>query len=259
VIGPLAEHHLARSTDPGGAVPAPEPRPAPEPPRLDEVMPVAMRDWIRAWSRKPLTVERLDRSTMYQLYQGWDAHRARTGADPVPGLPAFATVVRALDQACYRDDLAVEALQTAIEARSGPPDGAAGTELARALVERVGHARRWLALRGIEQCWIRRTPPGGCLAEPEREALAAAVAALRADRLPGPPADRAVRAALFGIEVGPSLRAISMAYPLAELVVAIESYVEDGARPLRDDVLARLAAPPGAAPARHRKEAHAVT
>ena len=215
------------------AVPAPRPAgsagpggPAgPDGAGLAEVMPAAMRRWALARSRRPLTLDRLDKSTVYQLYREWDA-RPDAGA----ALPAFSVVVGALHECCYHTDLAGRGL-------------AGGEEVAGPLAERLEHARRWLALRGRELCWIHSRVPAGGLAEPDPAAVRAAIAALRAGERPDPVAARAARAAAFGTDGGPGLPALLRVYPAGELLAALAGYLASGARPLRADVLARLAAP----------------
>jgi hypothetical protein len=192
---------------------------------LAEVMPAAMRRWAQARSRRPLTLDRLDKSTVYQLYREWDA---RPDAGAV--LPAFSMVVGALHESCYHTDLAGRGL-------------AGGEEVAGALGERLEHARRWLALRGRDLCWIHSRVPAGGLAEPDPAAVAAAIAALRAGERPDPLAARAARAAAFGTDGGPGLPALLRVYPVGELLAALAGYLASGERPLRADVLARLAAP----------------
>jgi hypothetical protein len=157
---------------------------------------------------------------LYDLYRRWDVER---GSD----LPAFSAVVDALHDTCYRHDLVVK--------RFGPSSDA--------LRERVEHARRWLALRATELSWVLRRLPDGGLAVPDREAVQAALTALRTGAAPDLDASWAARAALFGTYAGPSVDALSAVYPPAELVRALEVYLATGARPLRAEVLKNLTAP----------------
>jgi hypothetical protein len=187
---------------------------------LAAVMPVAMVRWVSSANRRMPSLDELTRGMLYDLYRRWDAERRSD-------LPAFSTVVDALHDACYRHDLVVT--------RFGPPSDA--------LRERVEHARRWLALRAAELSWILSRLPDGGLAVPDREAVQAALTALRTDATLDLDAGWAARAGLFGTYAGPSVEALFAVYSLAELVQALEVYVATGARPLRSDVLANLAAP----------------
>jgi hypothetical protein len=193
-------------------------RPASE--NLDTVMPTAMVQWLSSAVRRVPSLDELTRGTLYDLYRRWDIER---GSD----LPAFSAVVGALHTTCYRHDLVLK--------RFGPPSDA--------LRERVEHARRWLALRAAELSWVLRRPPDGGLAVPDREAVKAALTFLRIGATPDREASRAVRAALFGTYAGPSVEALSVVYPPAELVRAIEVYLAAGAQPLRAEVLANLTGP----------------
>jgi hypothetical protein len=197
-----------------------------------EVMPDAMLGWLESRIRRPVSLDRLDKPTMYQLYNRWDAHLASLAVeDQQLALPSFSAVVGALHNRCYRTELVVEMLLGST---------AAGH---RALYERVEHARCWLATRAGELCWIVSRLPQGMLAVPDRDEVDAAVAALRSGGQPGPLAGRAARAALFGTEGGPTLRALQAVYPAGEMLVALETYLVSGERPLRADVLSRLSAP----------------
>jgi hypothetical protein len=182
-------------------------------------MPVAMVRWLAGSTRRLPTPDELSRGAMYELYRRFDAE---LGAE----LPAFSAVVDALHDACYRADLVVE--------RLGRRD--------EALRERVQHARHWLALRAAELCWVVRRLPEGKLAVPDRTAVAAALAALRAGAVPDADASWAARAALFGTYAGPSLAALLDVYPPAETARALALYLDTGDRPLRADVLANLSA-----------------
>jgi hypothetical protein len=73
--------------------------------------------------------------------------------------------------------------------------------------------------------------------------VAAALAALRAGRMPEPTAGRAARAALFGTDGGPALPTLLRTYPTEDVIAALTGYLTSGARPLRAEVLARLTAP----------------
>lgn len=229
------------------------PHPAAQDAAVREMLPAAMRRWMESRSRQVPVPERLDKSVIYQMYRGWDRYLAQASPDqltalasdgeppPVPGLPAFSAVVTAVNRACYRSDLAWERLR-----RSLPADAPAGAR--RALFARVEQARRWLSRNGRELCWIHRVRPDGSLAVPDRDEVAAAAAALRAGSDPDPPPSYAVRAALFGVENGPRFGSLCAAYPAAAMLAGLEAYLESGARPLREETLAWLDAPPATEP-----------
>lgn len=215
---------VAELRDPPAAPPPAAPPASPDGGDLREVMPPAMAQWVQARSRRPVTLDRLDKSTVYQRYREWDAEQPDAA-----GLPAFSVVVGALHESCYHADLAARSVSD----RPDAPD----------LRERLEHARRWLALRGQRLCWIHSRVPAGGLATPERTAVEAAIAALRNGAAPGTAESRAARAALFGTDGGPGLPALLRAYPAPDMLAALADYLASGARPLRADVLARLAAP----------------
>jgi hypothetical protein len=212
--------------------PAPDHGPAPDEHRapgrgpasdggLAAVMPSAMIAWLAGVSRRPVTLDHLDKGLMYQLYKQWDAHRAAAGG---PALPAFSAVVGALHRVAYRPDLAVLAL------RPNCPEAA---------TERAGHALRWLALRGAAACWINGPP---VIPDPDPVAVKRAAKALRTGVVPGPEDGRAARAALFGVDGGPPLPALFPAYEPARMADALDRYLATAERPLRADVLRRLGA-----------------
>jgi len=249
-LRPVAELLAAEAAKPGQ--PAPDP-PGPTTSDTDprQVMPAAMLRWVTGRSQRRIDVSGLDKSTIYQLYRGWDTHLERLPPDrlvelavdgeppPVPGLPAFSTVVGRLHDACYRSELVMEWLLRSIDVASevSPP------EVARAaLWLRTEHARRWLAVRGGELCWIyRRVPPGGPVI-PARREVHAAIAALRSGRRERSE-EQAIRAALFGTDGGPPLTVLLAAHPAEEMIAALELFLSTQARPLREQALARLHAP----------------
>jgi hypothetical protein len=218
-------------------------RPLAAEPAVRELMPAAMLAWLAAKGRPLLTLDRLDKQTIYQLYRNWDAHLGGLPADrlaalavdgappPQPGLPAFSVVAGAVQNLCYRTEAAVESLV-------GTDD-----EGGAAVWQRAEHARRWLALRGREWCWVHSRLPGGQLAEPDRSLVEAATAALRSGAEPSAAQSRAARAALLGTEGGPPLATLQRLYPAEHLLTALDAYLDTEARPLREDVLAHLAAP----------------
>lgn len=220
-----------------------------ESPHPREMLPLAMLRWAEARSPQPITVERLDNTLIYRLYQQWDAQLNQAGpaelaelADGlvgplVPGLPAFPTVASALHNRCYRTELVVKAFL------AKAPGSDSHATASRALWDRVEHARRWLAVCGNTLCWIHSIQPDGTLFAPDRDEVAAAIAPLRASDEPGAGLARAARGALFGTEHGPSLRRLRQVYTDDQLAAALAAYVDSGARPLREDVLARLYAP----------------
>jgi hypothetical protein len=216
---------------PPPAAPAPAAGSRPDEVDVRQVMPAAMLSWLRSRTGRPVSVDRLDKPTMYQLYNRWDTHLASLAVEGRPGLPAFSSVVGALHDRCYRTELVVEMLHGSAPATR------------RALYERVEHARCWLAGRAGELCWIVRRLPDGVLAVPDQDEVEAAVAALRSGGQPNPIAGRAARAALFGTEGGPTLRTLQAVYPAEEMLVALEEYLASGERRLRADVLSHLTAP----------------
>jgi hypothetical protein len=213
--------------------PAPAEVPGADAAALREVMPAAMREWLAARSHRDLDGAALDKSIMYQLYQAWDRHRAGTGGDR---LPPFATVVGALHDGAYRRDAALAILAAGPGGIGGPGAGDGGP----ALRERVRHARAWLASHP-SMCWIRPDAGQESLVEPDRAAVAAAAAALRSGGEPGQVEAWAARAALFGVDGGPTLRKLRGAYPLDQVLAALDAYLDSGDRPLRRRSLAALA------------------
>ena len=220
-------------------------------PVLREVMPAAMVGWVHARYRNPSRAVRLDKAGMFQVYQDWDRHLRKIGpaaaarlagpGEPPPGpdLPAFATVVRALHDRCYHVDEVVRFLSASPD---GPPPPAGA-----ALRERVEHARRWLARYGRAYCWIHTRLPDSGPAVPDRAAVEAARAALRAGRQPDPVAAHAARAALFGTDGGPALSALLETYPAGRMAAALAAYLATGERTLRDETLDRLTSASGPA------------
>jgi hypothetical protein len=226
--------------------PAPPPGPAAGPgPGLGGFMPPAMLRWLSTRFRAPAALDPTDKSIVYHRYREWDAYLRRLGPagvaalagpgepPPDPGLPAFSRVVGALHDGCYHVDVVVQRLRADL-----PPEVPE-----RALRERVEHARRWLAGAGRALCWVHRGRPDGTLPVPDRSQVAAALAALRAGRMPEPAAGRAARAALFGTDGGPALPTLLRTYPTEDVIAALTGYLTSGARPLRAEVLARLTAP----------------
>jgi hypothetical protein len=217
-------------------------RSAPADPKLAEVMPPAMVRWQQARPGRRIDPDRLDKPRIYQLYRQWDAYLAEAGPDgaaalaadgetpPVTPLPAFSVVVGALHEGCYRLDRVVRVLL---------PD--APTPVQEALRERAAYARRWLHRQRASQCWIVRLCPDDGPARPDAEQVKAALQALQGGGRPDLAAGDAARAAAFGTTGGPSLAKLLAVYPTAEVVAALETYLDSGARPLRDDVLAALA------------------
>jgi hypothetical protein len=244
---------LATESTPKPVPPAPDPRhPGTSDTDPRQVMPEVMLRWVRGRFRKRIDLDQLDKSTIHQLYRAWDSHLERLPADqlaelavageppPVPGLPAFSTVVGALHDACYRSDLVVDRLASEGPVRSAatPPE-----VVEAALWTRTEHARRWLSARGGELCWIYRRVPSGGPVTPARDEVEAAIDALRSGRRASPAQVRAIRAALFGTDGGPPIAVLLAAHPAEEMVAALERYLASRGRPLRDQALARLNAP----------------
>lgn len=218
-------------------------------PAVREVLPAAMLAWLADRSELPTGPDQLDKPTIYQLYRRWDAYLVeqpgvrltRCAVDgeptPQPGLPAFSKVIGAVQDRVYRTELAVAVLTERFPEVTGAAAQAA-------LWERAEHARRWLAGRGREWSWIHSRLPGGRLAEPDRAQVEAAVVVLQSGTEPAAASARAARAALFGTKAGPRLATLVQVYSRERLLAAIKSYLDNGARPLREDALARLTAPP---------------
>ncbi|GLW89262.1 hypothetical protein [Actinokineospora globicatena] len=176
-------------------------------------------EWARSAAAKVLTAPELDRATYYQLHTRFD----RTAQGSVhSGLPAVSAVIGRLHERCYRVDLVVLDLGHA-------------SEEAR---ERVDYARRWLAGPGKNQCWIVSRHAES---RPEAESVEEAAAAyLRGDLLDRDQAS-ALRSGLFGTDGGPRPVALLELFTADEITAAVRAY-RDGARPLRDAVLAALQA-----------------
>ncbi len=187
---------------------------------LAELMPAAMLATMAGVGRHPMTPERLTRPVMYQLYKRYDSQTSSA-------LPSFPATVAAVNDSCYRTELAVQRL-----CRDAPT---AGVDAVR---ERAEHARRWLAGQGAALCWLHGD--GG---EPDPASLGAAVRALRTGARPAADAGSCVRTALFGTGRGPMLTSLLAVYGADRLVRALEIYRATGERPLRADVLAHLTAP----------------
>lgn len=207
-------------------------------------IPPAMVRWMGRRYRAGSGIGVLARSVLYQRYREWDRHLRALGptgaaglaapgeSPPVPGLPPFSMVIGALHDACYSVEQAFLELRGTAGGR--PP----GWD--RALRERVEHARSWLAHQGASLCWIHRRQPDGGLAVPDRSQVAEALTALRAGRSPDPDGSRAAKAALFGTDGGPAPTTLLRGYSTGELTAALAAYLDTGARPLREQVLARL-------------------
>ncbi len=212
---------------------------------LDEVMPPAMVRWLASRPGRPVTVDRLDKAQLYQLYRQWDAHLARLGPGgaaglaaagedpPVPDLPAFSAVVGALHEACYDTGRVVDVLAPQADAT-----------MRTAVHERAEHARRWLARHRQSQCWIEQQCPPDGPARPDPQQVEAAIATLRAGELPAKAVADAARAAAFGTTGGPSLARLLQFYPAEQVAAALQCYLDTGGRPLREQVLARLTRAP---------------
>jgi hypothetical protein len=223
VLRPAGELRAA-ATGPAATGPAAAPGPG-------DVMPAAMLAWVGTRSRKPVTLQRLDKAAIYHHYQQWDAHQSRAGrpdSRPPARSPAFPAVVGALHNLCYRGDLVAGSFLPP----ASPPGPATD-----AVWERVEHARCWLAVRGREWCWIHAGVPGSGPVVPDRADVAAAVAALGSG---DDPQVELLWAALFGTDRGPALRKLRLVYQPEEMIDAMRVYLRSGARPLRDQVLAWL-------------------
>lgn len=200
--------------------PAPETTTLPVDDGLDDVMPPVMAAWARRTSSRELTRHSLQKGVVYQLYTRWD----RTAGT---SLPAFSAVVGALHERCYSVDAALAALgDDRVEVR-----------------ERAEHARRWLATVAEDQCWVVSRLLGGATVDPPAPAVAALVGRIAPGRRWSREETWAVRAALFGTDGGPQLESILDTFGADRVRAALEAWLSDGSRPLRDAVLAALRAP----------------
>lgn len=210
---------------------------------LADVMPGAMLRWLRERAARAPALRLLRPAALFQIYRGWDAHLAELGPKraarlaegdepaPVPGLPEFAAVVKALHQHLYDAEAALRELAV---------DGPTGPDHAAALRERVAHAHRWLGTYAREQCWIVARVPESGPPSPDTELVKQARAALESGTEPERRAAAAARAALFGTAGGPRLSTLQRNFPAARMVEALTVYLETGDRPLRREILARL-------------------
>lgn len=210
-------------------------------PELEEIMLPAMVRWLHARYRRAAPADPYEKAVVYQRYREWDAHLRKLGPEaaaalatdgepPVhPGLPPFPQVVAALHDSCYDLDRVTRQF---LEADKELPE--------LAVRQRVIHARRWLARYARSLCWVDRHPPGK-LVEPDRAEVEAALAALRSGELPAPEFRHAARTALLGTDGGPSVAVLLRTHPVDEVVQALTAYLTNGARPLREAVLHRLA------------------
>ncbi len=222
---------------------------APPPPAVDaaagegtpvaEVVPTAMLRWFG--DRMP-SADRLTKGVICQLYRRWDAHLAKLSDEerhalaapgepaPVAGLPTFDVVLSTVQLSFYRVGRAVAQLVGRL------PDQADAAAVA-ALEERARHALRWLSRYGQAECWLLdesgTTPPVSAVVE-ARDTLSAGAPLSAA-------ATEAAREALFGTRRWPGIGRLTRAYPVATLVEALDAYLRDGSRPLREEALARLA------------------
>ncbi|MGI5274321.1 hypothetical protein ACQEUU_34650 [Nonomuraea sp. CA-218870] len=231
---------------PAGSAPLLEPEPlapADEDP-LAVFMPERMVRWVREQGRAPDTSGAADapdipgapdRATLARWYKEWDALVAAARSDPearatlgrvseIPAdrlpakLPAFAKVCAALHATCYDARLAGERL---------------GGEDDPFVTERVGHLRRWLATAGRATTWLEAPPAPPPEPETVRSLLTMEGSFTREQAA-------AFFAALFGVDKGPSIPGVRARFGDERVHEALRSYLESGARPLRETVAAEL-------------------
>ncbi|MFI7128842.1 hypothetical protein ACIBQ1_24280 [Nonomuraea sp. NPDC050153] len=199
----------------------------------DPLVPYLPARMIR-WIRDNDDDRPLDRATLTSWYQEFDALvlRARTD-DTAAGLlaeiseisagdlptrpPAFPQVCAALHATCYDLRLA--------EARLAPGDSWTA--------ERLAHVRAWFAGPGRAATWLAAPPA----ASPDREAVARL--------LPLPDRFESARlrtffSALFQVDRGPSPIGVLDRFGAESVEAALRTYLRDGSRPLREQVVADL-------------------
>lgn len=195
---------------------------------LGAFMPARMVRWVRGTVEDPAAEP--DRITLARWYKDFDAltDRARGSAAaraefervsevPLERLakpPTFAKVCAALHAACYDRERAAAQVGDA---------------------ERAEHVWRWFATAGRAETWLEGPP--------------ALVTREQAERLLADVGEQAARvhagvffAVLFGVAKGPSIAGVIEQFGEAAVRDAVRAYLDTGARPLRDAVLARLAA-----------------
>lgn len=221
-----------------GAVFRPGPRPEPEPPNpvgadpLAAFMPERMVRWVREQGPAP---DAPDRAALSRWYREFDALVAAAGSDPaaraavarvseVPAerlpakLPAFSKVCAALHATCYDARLAAERL-------AGGDDPF--------VTERVRHLRNWLATAGRATTWLEAPP-----APPPEPGTVESLLTMEGSFTREQAA--AFFTALFGVDKGPSIPGVRARFGDERVREALRSYLESGARPLRDAVAAEL-------------------
>lgn len=232
--------------------------PAPAPAGADALttlLPERMVAWLRVNVDAADLVDEPDRAALYDWYARYDdfVRRARTSAkaralydqtsdvalEQVPvKLPSIGHVVDALHRSCYDQE---RALASVLE--RGPQDDDPHYRVH--VRERVSSAARWLSSAGGRPYrWIDESVQP----EPGSPDPAAVRALLEPGALEGPrdwERNRLLTGALFGTARGPSPSSLIAQFSPERIEQALRAYVEDGTRPLRDEVLAfvRAAAP----------------
>ncbi|MER6951793.1 hypothetical protein ABT294_48040 [Nonomuraea sp. NPDC000554] len=227
-----------------GPPPAPDPAPDQERPApadgdpLSAFMPDRMVRWVREEAGQATVADKPDRATLARWYKEFDAlvAGARTSPDAravvervselpldqLPGKPpAFNKVCAALHATCYDAGLAAS--------RLGGQDSAF-------VVERVSRLRHWLATAGRSTTWLE-APPAPAPAAAAVEELLTLPDSFTADQV------RTLFTALFGVDKGPSVPGVRDRFGDERIRQALLTYLETGARPLREAVSDELDAP----------------
>ncbi|MEV0400961.1 hypothetical protein [Actinoallomurus sp. NPDC050550] len=210
-------------------------------------MPPRMVRWLREGDQKP--AEAPDRRTLTRWYAEFDRFtaQARDSAEarksfarlsevPLDELPMkptpFTKVIGALNASFYDADAAVAHLVA-----QGNDPGTA--------VERTRHAHRWFTTEGRPATWIdAEAPPEPDLVRVKALLEPGGLAeGLRGEQV------GVFFAVLFGVAKGPSARSVVETFSVPRVEAAVRAYLENGARPLRDAVLAALEPDAGEEPA----------
>ncbi|MEO5877062.1 MAG: hypothetical protein ABIS86_17905 [Streptosporangiaceae bacterium] len=201
---------------------------------LTAVMTVPMARWLRREHPGADLALPADRTTIERWYSEFDQFvqaacgspsvRARfeeiSEAPPRPVLD-FPRTVTALMTACFDVEVALRRL---------PQEDA--------VRERMEHARNWVATGGLDSTWLGGRPALETDPEVARRLLEPGALTGRFDRA----RSIALSRALFGVDRCPQVRLLVEQFSEQCLQEWIGVHLSDGSRPLRDRVLASLAA-----------------